>query len=85
VAGDEEQLIAERLRQEGWYRDRLALRAEDEAGQVFDHEGKPERQEQAVERVASIERPDQYAFDGKANDCGQGRGEQERAPEAHIG
>src|SRR6185312_17017393 len=85
VAGDEEQLVGERLRQEGRDRDRLALRTEDEAGAVLDHEGETECQQQAVERIASIERSDQDAFDRESQDCGERWSDQQRAPEPDIG
>ena len=52
--------------------DRLALRTPDEAGAVLDDEGEAEGQQQAVERIAAVERPDQHAFDGEPDDGGQG-------------
>ena len=73
------------MRQKRRNGDRLALRAEDKAHAVLDHESEAEGQQQAVERVASIERTDQHALDDKADDGGQGRRNQERAPEADIG
>ena len=44
VAGDEEQFIAQGLRQEWRDGDRLALRTPDETGAVLDHEGQPKGQ-----------------------------------------
>ena len=77
--------LRQRLRQERRDRDRLALRAEDEAGAVLDHEGETEGQQQAVERIAAVERADQHALDGEADHGGQRRRQQQRAPEADIG
>src|ERR1700676_5044992 len=85
IAGDEKQIVAQGLRQKGRNRDRLALRAPDEAGAILDHEGEAEGQQQAVQRIASVKRADQHALDGKTDDGGQGRRQQQRAPEADIG
>ena len=69
VAGDEEQLVLSGCARNGRNGDRLALRAPDEAGAVLDDEGEAEGQQQAVERITPIERPDQHALDDKPDDA----------------
>ena len=56
------------------------LRPPDEAGAVLEHEGETEGQEQAVERVAAVERADQQALDDQAEDRGQD-GRDDSAPQ----
>ena len=77
--------VAQRLRQKRRNGDRLALRAQDEARAVLDDEREAEGEQQAIERIASIERPDQHALDGEPDDGRQWRRQQQRAPEADIG
>ena len=71
IAGDEEELVAQRLGQQRRDGDRLALRAPDEARAVLDDEGEAEGQQQAVERIAPVQRADQHALDGKADERGK--------------
>jgi hypothetical protein len=85
IAGDEKELVTQRLRQERRHRHRLALRAPDEARAVLEDKGEAEGEQQAVERVAAVQRPDQHALDDQADDGGQRRRDQQRAPEADIG
>ncbi len=46
----------------------LALRTPDEAGAILDHEGEAERQQQAVERIAPVDSPDEHPLDGETDD-----------------
>src|SRR5262249_4291599 len=64
---------------------RLALSGPDEACTVLDDEGEAEGQQQAVERIPSIERPDQDALRHEADDRRERRRDQQRAPEPYIG
>src|SRR5204863_5827198 len=84
IAGDEEELIAQRLRQHGWNSHRLALRSPDESRPVLDEEGEPESEKEAIERIAPIERPDQHPFNQQTNKRGEQRRDQQRAPKPHI-
>ena len=59
--------------------------APDEARAVLEDEGEAEGQQQAVERVAAIEAADQHPLDDKADERGQKRRDEQRAPEADIG
>jgi hypothetical protein len=65
--------------------ERQALRAPDEARSVLEDVGEAERQEQAVERIAAIERADQQAFDDEAERGGEEGRDDQRAPEADKG
>ena len=64
---------------------RLALRAPDEACAVLDDESQAEREQQAVERIAPVNAPDERALDEQTDDGGQQRRNQQRAPEADVG
>ncbi len=76
---------AQRPGEKGRDRHRLALRAPDEARAVFDDEGQSEGHQQAVERIAAVKRADQNPLDREADDRGEQRRDQQRAPEADIG
>ena len=67
IAGEEEELGAQRRRQPGRNWIRQALRAPDEARAVLDDVGEAEGQQQAVERVAPVEPADQHALDDEAD------------------
>ena len=85
VAGEEEVVARQRRHQPAGHLKRQALRAPDEARAVLEDEGKPEGEQQAVERIAAIEPADQHALDDEAEDRGQERRHDQRAPEADIG
>jgi hypothetical protein len=85
VAGDEEELIAQRVREHIRNGHRLALRAPDESGAILEDERQTECEQQAVKRIASIDTADQRALDDQTDDGGEQRRDQQRAPEADIG
>src|SRR6202043_2138065 len=84
VAGDEEEIAAQGLRQYGRDGHGLSLCSPEESCAVLDDEGEAEGEQETVERVAAIERPDQHPFDHETNECRERRRDQERAPEAHV-
>src|SRR5581483_8137927 len=51
---------------------------------VLDDEGKAEGEQQAIERIAPIDAADQQAFNEPADDRGQKRRDNERAPKTEI-
>ena len=85
VAGDKEVLVAQRIRQPSGHGEGQGLRAPDDARAVLEHESQAEGQQQAVERIASVDPADQQALDEKAEKRGQQRRHDQRAPEAEIG
>ena len=84
IAGEEEELVARAAaRAARGTVNRHALRAPDVARAVLEDEGEAEGEQQAVERIAAVERADQDALDDEADHRRQERRD-DSAPQKPI-